>query len=474
MERFAGSAYVGRLQGLSGPMTAFVLLTGAASIGLVFQSGLLFGIVVAVSAYSLIAAIIWPWMPMGVFLLSMPLMLVELAGGIQVVHVLGASVALGVIWAQTLSDKGLQGSPILFGGALMVTAFLLSSLTGVNPLASLRLGSIGFVGFALACAIVQIAPNRTGLIWIMRCWIFGALISIGPFLFQDHSLSVEYGGTAVRGRVSGVFGQPNYMVEVSLFTIFVSLALIWACVTRFDRVLATVAVLVSLAGAVLTLSRGGLMGIAAATLVLAILVPRVWKAVVAVTVGLAALFAAGLAAGWPLVLIVIQRLGSVSEAGTGPADERPLAFAEAWRWWTQEQVLGIGPGGFLEKSSVAGSILAPRGFYHAHNFVLHIGVEGGLVGLIAFTAATVIGITMTLRAIYGGRPTVLPAKALAALLAGLAGAAVHGMVDFLFSNVVMIALLSVYLGLIAAGVKPYPPQVERFSSDDPVMSGAVS
>ena len=460
-----GSERLRRFRDLNPLLTGFVVISAAASIALVFRSGILFGIVIVVGASALAAALVWPWLPIGIFLLAMPFMLVELGGGIQVVHVLGAAVAMGVLWATTLTTRGLRGSPMLFGGALMVGAYLLASLTAASPLASLKLGSIGFVGFALACAIVQVAPSRSGLVWIMRCWLVGALVSVGPFLFQDHSLTVEYGGAAVRGRVSGVFGQPNYMVEVCLYSVFVALALMWSSANRFDHVFAALALVVNAAGALLTLSRGGFMGIAAATLAICILVPRVWKAVGSVLVGLAALFAIGAAAGVPLVTVLLERLGSITSAGSGPADERPLVWAEAMRWWSENQILGIGPGGFLARSGAAGSRLAPEGFYHAHNFVLQIGVEGGLVGVLAFTSAAVIGISMTLRAIYVRRDSVLPGPALAALLAGLVGAAVHGIVDFLYSNVVMIALLSVYLGLMAAGVAQYPPE------SDPAENG---
>ncbi len=239
-----------------------------------------------------------------------------------------------------------------------------------------------------------------------------------------------------------------------MFSVFVALALMWTSTVRFDRVFAVLAIIVNSAGAVLTLSRGGFMGLAAATIALCVLLPRVWKVVLGVFAGVGALLAVGAAANAPLVGIVFERLGSITSAGSGPADERPLVWGEAIRWWTENQVLGIGPGGFLERSGAAGSLLAPEGFYHAHNFVLQIGVEGGLLGLLAFLVAAIIGIGMTLKAIFGERNTVMPAPAFAAMLAGLAGAAVHGMVDFLYSNVVMIVLLSVYLGIIAAGVSP--------------------
>ncbi len=88
-----------RVRDLNPLFTGFVLLTATASVALVFRSGVLFGIVVVASVVSLAAAIVWPWMPIGVFLLAMPLMLVELGGGVQVAHVLGAASAAGVLWA---------------------------------------------------------------------------------------------------------------------------------------------------------------------------------------------------------------------------------------------------------------------------------------------------------------------------------------------------------------------------------------
>ncbi len=180
----------------------FIIVCSLASAALIFRSGALFGIVVLMSAASLIAAMVWPWAPIGALLLAMPFMLVDVGGGIQIVHVLGAASAMGVIWAASLRRPGLRWSPILLGGVLMVAAYLAASLTSANPLASLKLGSIGFVGLALAVAIAQIAPDRHGLIWIMRCWLIGALASVGPSLLDDHSVTTEFGGSAVRGRSS--------------------------------------------------------------------------------------------------------------------------------------------------------------------------------------------------------------------------------------------------------------------------------
>lgn len=452
------SGAVSALLDASPLLRGFVVLTSLASSLLVFRSGGLLAIGVAFSGAALLAALAWPWIPLAVLFASMPFLLIEIAGGVQVVHLLGAAAATGVIWAKALHPAGLRGSPLLFGGLLVVAAFLLASLASPDPASSIKLGSIGFVGLAVGCAIVQLAPFRSSLVWIMRFWMVGALASISPILVGTRTLVAEYGGAAVRGRATGTFEQPNYMVEFCMLTTFVALALIWSSRTRGDRVLGSVTIAACVAGAVLSLSRGGLLGFAAALLALCVLVPWTARIVTGLVIAGTLAVLVGAAAGSPFVEVLVERLASIGSAGTGPADERPLIWSEAYRMWAEQPLLGIGPGQFLTRSGEAGSALAPGGYYHAHNVVLQIGVEAGIVGLVAFVAAAVIGIAAILKALFVNAHSVLPRNALAALLAGLVGAAVHGSVDFLYSNVVMVIVLSGYLGIVAAGAIDSPPK----------------
>lgn len=400
----------------------------------------------------------WPFLPILVVLISTPLLLTDLSGGIQVVHVLGAASAVGTLWAVLLRRGAFTGSPILFGGLIFMASLMVSVLVSTSPVIAARVALMYALAVAIGYAVLQGAHERTGAVWIMRAWMVGVVLSIAPHLEAPKPVTVELGGGVVRGRLEGVFTQPNDLGEFCLLSLFVALALWWASDRWFDKVLALSGMGLASVASVLALSRGTFIGIGVGLVVLALLVPRFWRTLLAWVVAGGTLLVVLYLTQNPAVNVLISRLASVTEAENNPSDERGLIWQEAIRLWSNNQWAGVGPGGYLPSSQLGGSLVAPEGAYHAHNILLHIGAEAGIIGIIGLLTAIAIGGVYSLHLIWENAPSVLPRASNAALLAGLVGVAAHGTVDFEYANPVLILLAWIMIGLLASGLRP-PPHV---------------
>jgi O-antigen ligase len=222
-------------------------------------------------------------------------------------------------------------------------------------------------------------------------WLLGAYL-IGAALAALYGFAVPASSDAVGERVTGSIGDPNELASVLLPAFIFGMGLA-ASLKRAPvaRTLALAAAGISLLGLFLTLSRGGLVALAAAMVAALFLAGR-WRplvAVLAVGIGLAGLgyftFFASDAAR--------ERVTSLSGGGTGRED----IWTVGWRMFTENPVTGVGVGNF-EKSSVH-YLLEPGEIQRAefivdqpkvaHNTYLHVLAELGVVGFVLFM--TIIG-----------------------------------------------------------------------------------
>ena len=343
----------------------------------------------------------------------------------------------------------------MWGAALVLIGMLASTLASPDPDLGIRQVLVFLIGSGLLISVVQSSADPAGPAWIMRAWVMAFVVAVLPSLSSPpDSTGLEQGGGVVRGRIEGVFTQPNYLGELCLLTVFVAVALLLSQSGILDRILAVFGCVLAIVTMALSLSRGSFIGLIVGAVVVCLLVPRL---VVRVAVAGGVLVSCVLVlwlVGNQFVVVLIARLGSISAAETNPQDSRALIWGEAVRLWSEHQLFGVGLGRYLAETQSAGSDLAPAGAWHAHNVILHAGVETGVLGMATLVAAAIV-VVFTVGLAWGsGRALILPRRASAALLAGLFGAAAHGAVDFVYSQPVLVALLGVYVGLLAAGCLP--------------------
>lgn len=280
-------------------------------------------------------------------------------------------------------------------------------------------------------------------------------------------------------RVHGFYLNPNHLAWLLNFAGLAALALaIWARVHLAGKLLLGVTAFALIGGSILTLSRGGLLGLAAGLLTLAI----ISAAVVLFRVG---------RLRWPIVLVgVALAIGGFLFLKTGleqlpqysvrfliaanEGDYRTQIWPTAFRQFQTAPVWGTGPGTYAIHGQQYRGELLPTDPRFAHNDWLQFAAEYGVVGLgllLVFLGIQVgTGIRATSRrlerdaAFRDGLPLDTRMALQMGALAGLAAAMVHSFFDFNLHLPANLWLALASLGILNGG-RPPVPQAARSSID---------
>ncbi|HEU5302162.1 MAG TPA: O-antigen ligase family protein [Acidimicrobiia bacterium] len=442
------------------PVVRAIVLAGAAAL-----TGLAFGMLgaeagpwtmVAIPAAALwfSAVLVRPvWAIVAVFV-SLPVALSSLPiGGLQVVDVVSIVVVLAMTLAVLLGHAKLRLAVPAFGwGLALCTAGVLAVPGAVDvTVATTRMVNV-IVGFLLAIALVA-ACQRLVDLRILVAALLGAGIVMTLLALQSLSeIRPAAGGLVVRGRATGVFGDPNELGSFTVILLMVGLGTALAKVRTSMRVMAVVATLLATAGLAVSLSRGAWIGAALGVVGLMVLLPGSRRTLVGVLMSVAVL---GLAFGLlqpdqPAVQVVRDRLGSVTGATNSPYDRRPEIWAEAVREINERPVFGFGPGTFVIASRRSASESRTIAAVHAHNVLLTVGAESGVpaVGfLVGLTLAVGIAALRATRRLRRAPEGALVAGAAAALF----GEVGHGLIDNTYNNPMLLGLMWALTGIVLAG-----------------------
>ena len=274
-----------------------------------------------------------------------------------------------------------------------------------------------------------------------------ALVRSGP-------TETYYAGGVVTGRAQGVFSQPNELgvFATGLFVLAVGTAL----ATRgWPRIISMVSGGLLLGALGVSLSRGAWVGAIVGVAAVAVLSPPSRRPLarglgVAVAIGLmAALVGVG-----PFQAIA-GRAESLSGAASNPYDQRTQIYAEAVRQIREAPFFGQGPGAFTPEASHTLRVGVLLSIEHAHNLVLNVGVEFGLLGVLALLSLMVGLLTIGRRArrqlvrLGLGREAELPV----AYLGGLVAVLTHCMFDYPLRNALSMTTVWFVIALLVAAAR---------------------
>ncbi|GAA0258453.1 O-antigen ligase family protein [Cryptosporangium japonicum] len=402
-------------------------------------------------------------------------------GALEVIHLVCVSaIAVTAAWALAgrlpvgaVLHRRTTVAPLWFGAGL-VAAAAASTLVAANPLRGTKVTATYAAGLLLLVAVLLVATSPARLRALVGTAVVGSLTVTLPILSQAEQLKPVYGGAVVRNRAQSIFADPNQFGCYAALIVLLAVGWFLAAPHRWERVLAAGGGAGAAAALVLSLSRGAWLGTAAGLVVVALMHSAVRRTLLAGAALGATLVAAGVlvsltaptevrggpAAG--LVEVVADRIAVIDDRAANPHDVRPITWREAVRQFTLHPVLGNGPGSFSTLAAESPSVIqfAPR--LHAHNALLHIGAETGVVGLFAgvgFAGSCGLSALVSarrLRRTAATAPTPGTARRALGLVAGTTGAltalSVHLMVDYPIRNpVLMITAWSVAGLLLAAG-----------------------
>lgn len=312
--------------------------------------------------------------------------------------ILALSWLVSIVYGKSSGRGLLDDQP---GAVLLVAAFVAwataTSAWALSP--GTALGAAGRYGldallFVIACGVLR---TRRDVAWIVGAFVAGAAMSAAYGIAVPPSSS----GSEDVARVSGTVGDPNEFAALLVAALPLAIALAaghgWH---RRLRALGAGAAALSVAGILLSVSRGGLVALAVVLIAGLVLAGR-WRAKLLLIVPLVVGASAGYLLSDPGAL---QRL-TTGNAGTGRTD----LWTVGLRIVADRPVQGVGAGNFadatinylLRPGVLPRSDLIDNTPKVAHNMYLEVLADLGLPGALLFACLIGVAFACGLRAARG-------------------------------------------------------------------------
>jgi putative inorganic carbon (HCO3(-)) transporter len=334
----------------------------------------------------------------------------------------------------------------------LLAVVLVASPGALSPDLAVKQDVLLAVGILLA---LTTAAACVGVEDVRKVIGFLLVVGLGLSAYGLRSISglrASFGGAVVANRAQGIFAHPNDLGAFAAIVCMVGIGSVFGARTRAVRIGSLIVVVVNLAALLVSLSRGAWIGTLLAAVVMLYLLPQARRALVVVGIPLvlAAVLAGAFRSSSPTVVVVRERLSTLSSPTNNPYDDRPSIWREAAREIRADPWTGQGPGNFPVASARSASLSATVGAVHAHDVLLTVAAEAGLPAALLVVCFTV-GVGLTVRRVA----RLLPERADRALLAGIGCGLVanvgQGLVDFNLRNPVLFLLLWSLVGLVLVG-----------------------
>ncbi len=383
-------------------------------------------------------------------LLSLPLGRLTLAelGPVPVSPVTALVGVLVMVWLwQSLVEK----DEIKFSWMqLPLIVFLLVGVVGLYGALDTGVAARTLIVFAMGATVYVVTSQMIRSPEEMRKVVWAVAVATAAMGLYAVATGLgesgvqSYSGQQSEVRTEGLFTHPNQLGGFLALAIPPVAALAVSEAVLWRRALGYLLFAAALLGLVLTYSRGAWIGTSVGLLVLVLMLRKgSWLLPGAI---LAGAFTSG---------AILERLRSISTAGSDPAVTNRFEIMEtALRLITEHPFFGVGLGNF---PAAYGSLMVsnlPMLSYslevppHAHNLLVNLAVEVGLVGLLAFVAMLAAATLKALRAYRTGEPRT---RALAlGIAAGLGATMIHNLVDVTVYQGFTAILFFAYLGMLDA------------------------
>jgi O-antigen ligase len=310
----------------------------------------------------------------------------------------GIGLVLVIAWFAMISTRSGYEFPDFAsahkGITLLLLAFVTWTLLSVTwaESSSAVLTSLGryIPNFVVFFLIYAAADKRSHVPALLAFFVLGAAVAATDGVVNPPTVTLA---TDV-SRTGGTFGDPNYLAAVLVVALALGGALAsMRSVLPLVRVGAMIACALSIAGILLSVSRGGLIALGVA-LVTSVFVAGKWRARLAVLTVLIGIVTVGYF-GFYASAAVRQRV-TQSNGGSGRTD----IWSVGWRMVKAHPLNGVGAGNF----PISGRqyLLQPGLTTHAqyildapkvaHNTYLELLAEGGIPALALFLA--IVGLSL--------------------------------------------------------------------------------
>jgi O-antigen ligase len=357
--------------------------------------------------------------------------------------VLGGCCVLAIYALCLLARYPLRGSQPLLAPLLAVFgAGLLAGCLGFDPRSGLLFTFIGGLGIIWQCSILRFYGDRNAAPALLGAFLLSGGIAAAVAIAMVALRTPADLYAIAHGRATGTFILPGELAGYLIVLLPIAYGVGSVARSRALRALAWSVLAVGLVALVMTFSRAGWMGCAAAAAFL-----------VAVRTRRPAVAAAVVGAGICIVLLLFNVRHDPSEDYT-----RLSIWQAAIQVIDRFPLLGVGPFNF---SRLYALVRAPDGdatAFHAHSLYLTFFAEFGILGVSA-VAWTLWRFAGELRRRLS---TASPEASLLAcsVAAGLVGVAVQGLIDTVSVVIFGLWMPTMALALAAAGNGEPEPALE--------------
>jgi O-antigen ligase len=430
------------------PIIAAALL-GVAVVQLSYRTNPIVPLALAAAAALLVLSVMRPMVTLYAAVALAPLELLSFQLGGAGISPAEAVLALsGGGWAVSRLVQGeapFAPSPLGWPLGLMVLSLVPGIAIVTDPFTVIKV-LVLWSAFFLVYQMIALEGTRDtvqSLLFVLA--VSGAVVgAIAVIKSGGSAPQLVGGGEEAIGRASGSFGHPNTLAT------FEGLALPGALALGLKgpalvRPIALVSFGVIFAGLALSLSRGGLLAVAGALVMMLAWAPFRRTALVAgVVIVVVALAGANPLGETQQAQVLSQRLESVTYSAGG-VDPRFRLWEVTPQIIADHPVIGVGENAFPEVALRYGLLLGTSGstYEHAHNIPLTIAAELGLVGLAVFLWLLVALVRVLLRAYR-----VAPAERgfVLAVAAAFVALALQGLVDYTLRSAIIVGVIFALAG----------------------------
>lgn len=290
----------------------------------------------------------------------------------------GANILSGLILIVLLAEIATKKdfTRILTAEGLPLLILLLTALLSAIGAADSREAIISFISPLLKYAVVFLAVSYC-LDTTHKFKQFAVTVSVGGAISSIYAIYQFFEVSG--GRVTSFFYNPNLAGNYLAVCTVVSLSMFLASKTRLQQAGLALTTIVGLSGTIFTMSRGALLGLGIALIMLGVVMANVLQKKRVLLYIILALV---------LILLimpdqVIDRFKKITDLEDSSNHQRILMARGALEIFKQRPILGWGPGNFgilYKELALPGA----RHFSHPHNIYLSFMTELGLIGLTAF------------------------------------------------------------------------------------------
>lgn len=283
---------------------------------------------------------------------------------------------------QTFGDYNpLSTKPIDMPIVLFLIIIVISTITSITFVGSVRDLALHMGGLSFLIVMVNSVKTKEDFNRIYTMLVFSAALVALYGLYQ-YVVGVEIeaawldveNNPGIRTRVYSVFYNPNILAEYLIFTIPLSVSLLWNSKKIHKKIIFLGTTGVMSLALVLTLSRGGWLGFAFSALIFILLVERrLLLSIIPVVIG-------GVLFLPPVILNRILSIGNLRDSSNA---YRITMWGITREIIKDNWVAGVGFGHLPFKQTFE-TYIRTMPIYHSHNTYLQTAAELGIPGLVAF------------------------------------------------------------------------------------------